>query len=175
MFGKDHESRVLSRGLVMAVVVVLALIALARLEGPESVIPAPAPVPPPAQPVVQVLSPTRIAADAAARPIATVYECEGATEGRVLSDAPCGEGAVVREVIAPNRMDTYMAPRSTASETSRAHSVPHPATPSDDCAGIQLQIDRINKRMRNRYSAREGEWMREKLRELSDRRYRCPR
>jgi hypothetical protein len=46
---------------------------------------------------------------------------------------------------------------------------------SDRCARIDDQIDRINARMRSEYSAPEGEELRERLRKLSDQRWRCSR
>jgi hypothetical protein len=39
------------------------------------------------------------------------------------------------------------------------------------CRSIDDQIDRINARMRQPYTAREGEWYRARLRELDDQRW----
>ena len=47
-------------------------------------------------------------------------------------------------------------------------------TPSkSQCAGIEQRIDDINSRMRAGYSTREGEQLKERLRNLKKQRYEC--
>jgi hypothetical protein len=111
--------------------------------------------------------------------IATVFECNSADQ-RVFSDRPCSEHAQVREVIAPNGMH---ATRAVPSRSAIDRSVPEQPGPGAGgagpiayskesvCASIDDQIDRINARMRQPYTAPEGEWYRERLRSLDNERW----
>jgi hypothetical protein len=111
--------------------------------------------------------------------IARVYECNGAG-GHVLSDRPCSKDAQVREVIAPNRMPAVSATdnsRAAVRTGSRVASVQkssaEPIAPQNDqlCASIEAAIDKINARMRHKYTSFEGENFRQRLRELEDQRW----
>lgn len=114
--------------------------------------------------------------DAPGRPIASVYECWRGGQ-RILSDQPCGADASMREIAEPNRMDAQDT-RSLYEPVTVAHrnrtgewaggSV---GDARDVCDSIQQEMDRINARMRRRYTNQEGEWFRERLRGLSRRRY----
>jgi hypothetical protein len=110
--------------------------------------------------------------------IATVYECNG-DDGHVLSDKPCGDGARTREVAQPNLMP---APQNIGSHRVPAKRDPSRVTPrpgslesvrraDEICASIDTAIDQINARMRHKYTNSEGEYLRQRLRELSDQRW----
>ena len=116
-------------------------------------------------------SPMPAADDQQARATTRIFECEigGA---RVLSDQPCGTNARVREVRAPNLMDAHRAPqneppRYQASPSFR-NSASERAEDSGVCGALEAQIDQINARMRQRYTSREGEWLRDRLRSLKN-------
>jgi hypothetical protein len=112
--------------------------------------------------------------------IAIVYECQGVDQ-RVFSDHPCSDDARVREVIAPNGMRAARvakAARAAVNRTPLDLSIANtgsaePSSRRKDslCKSIDEQIDNINARMRQPYSAAEGEWYRERLRLLDDRRW----
>lgn len=118
-------------------------------------------------------------------PIARLHECERGGQ-LVFSDQPCGSDAEVREVLAPNRMDSqdtsrlYSAPpRSIQIQKLRAQQARRTTSSvkARHCASIQEEIDQINARMRRAYRRWEGEQMRERLRQLSEQRHdaRCIR
>lgn len=108
--------------------------------------------------------------------IARVFECERNGQ-RILSDQPCGTDASVREIAAPNRMraqDTSSLydppPRSIQVQKLRASQ--HQAGSNVSlCASIDREKDWINARMRQPYTSWEGESYRERLRQLSARRW----
>lgn len=70
---------------------------------------------------------------------------------------------------------TYSAPRVT-NQCQSAVSEPRAANQAE-CAYIDQQIDQLNARMRQKYTSRQGEYMRDQLRGLKERRYdlRCGR
>jgi hypothetical protein len=116
--------------------------------------------------------------------IATVYECNG-EDGRVLSDKPCGDDARVREVMQPNLMPgsaNTQSARPSAGDPAKRARTPHASIESSAnrsdkvCASIDAEIDRINARMRHKYSSDQAEVFRRRLRELSDQRWyaKCP-
>lgn len=111
--------------------------------------------------------------------IAAVYECN-AENGRVMSDRPCGDDAEVRHIEMPNLMRAHPKANSSRSATparsTRAGAARAPveygASGNDvRCALIDDQTDQINARMRRGYTSREGEYFRERLRELSAQRW----
>lgn len=127
--------------------------------------------------LVSIKPPEHSRATDAAPAIATVFECAG-PQGRELSDRPCGDDARRVEVAAPNGMLPAQVPsRSNSSSPNnlRARTPPPAAAPnaySDaQCAEIDSAINRINARMRSAYTSQEGEWFRQQLRDLSDRRW----
>jgi hypothetical protein len=108
--------------------------------------------------------------------IARVFECER-DDGRVLSDRPCGDDATVLSIAAPNRMqrqDTSVLyeplPRSIQMQKRRA-AEQRPGGDPSICARIDEEKERINARMRKPYRHREGEYYRERLRQLSAQRW----
>jgi hypothetical protein len=138
--------------------------------------------PPPREPVPQ--QPRQVANSRSAnmgeapRTIARVFECERDGQ-RIISDQPCGEDATIRDIASPNRMqaqDTRSLyappPRSVQVERARALQNGYAAAQrSQICREIDEERDRINARMRKRFTAREGEYFRERLRELSEERW----
>lgn len=110
--------------------------------------------------------------------IGRVFECEQDGQ-RVLSDQPCGADATVREISAPNRMqaqDTSVLyeplPRSIQVQKRRA-ARQRTGSNAVTCARIDEDKDRINARMRQPYTSWEGERLRARLRELSERRWKA--
>lgn len=122
-----------------------------------------------------------------------VYECVENGQ-RVISDRPCSSSAQARTLVVdqPDPRDvarqrqqqwqaqqqagqTYSAPRGTSQQLS-AGPASAPANESA-CAYIDQQIDWLNARMRQKYSSQEGEYLRDQLRALKERRYdlRCGR
>lgn len=106
--------------------------------------------------------------------IAVVYEC--VTDGhRILSDRPCGPAAEIRRVTAPNRMDAqdtrnlYRSNRGASGSYRRSST--RDKLDSAECVSIEERIDAINARMRRGYTGQQGEWYRERLRELSEARH----
>lgn len=179
MFSED-DHRDITFGIVVVAVVVVTLIVVARLRDPT----------PRASREVSAHISDEIAPDspeqeqvadksrASQRTIATVYECPIGNE-RIVSDRPCGPNAEIREIAAPNLMvspDTshlFLSPsQGNAVSSPRASnggsSIPVNAAA---CDAIQRQIDAINARMRQKYTNREGEHYRERLRDLSDARW----
>lgn len=115
--------------------------------------------------------------------IGRVFECQSNGQ-RVFSGRPCGVGAEVREIAAPNRMnrqDTralYQPPPvSIQGQQSRARSGVSGGGNSFVCDSIDEDKKRINARMRQPYTSQEGELFRKRLRRLNERRWeaRCGR
>ena len=110
--------------------------------------------------------------------IGRVFECEQDGQ-RVLSDQRCGADAAVREIAAPNRMqaqDTSVLyeplPRSIQVQKRRAAGQ-RTGSNAAICTQIDEDKDRINARMRQPYTSWEGERLRVRLRELSERRWKA--
>jgi len=116
-----------------------------------------------------------------------VYECV-VNGQRVVSDKPCGPGAQARVLevdqpdprdVARQRQRTWAAQQSgRSSHAPRSSSVgaapvaKEAARPNDAaCASIDQQIEQIDARMRQGYTSQEGEWYRQRLRELKERRH----
>jgi hypothetical protein len=173
------ESRDFAFALITTTVLALGLVAYARWSTPA----AEAPGDVSSQGQLPHLGAARSSRDPP-RPgksavIATVFECETA-DHQVFSDRPCSENAQLREVNAPNGMRPT---RIAASRATMSRSVAERPIPASDnaepsarskhslCKSIDDQIDRINARMRQSYSASEGEWFRENLRRLDDERW----
>ena len=118
-----------------------------------------------------------------------VYECT-VNGQRVVSDRPCAPDAEARVLVIdqPHPQDLARARQqaSSASQASRASSaaVGGGATvgvsgesPNAACAAVDRAIDDLNARMRQRYSAAEGERLRAQWHDLKQQRYdlRCGR
>jgi len=122
-----------------------------------------------------------------------VYECVENGQ-RVISDRPCSSSAQARTLVvdqpdprdvARQRQQQWQAQQqagrtySTRRETSQYQSADTRPRPSNEaaCASIDQQIDWLNARMRQKYSSQEGEYLRDQLRALKERRYdlRCGR
>lgn len=183
MFTEEQDrSDVLTVALgALLVTLLFAGIYLVRRQAPEPVAKSAAmTAPAPTRPRVEVRdAPVKAVSSEA---IAIAYECwrEGQ---RILSDRPCGAGASVREIAAPNRMDAQDARRlySPVAVPSRARGGASTggrlSGTSAVCDSIEAKIDAINARMRQRYTSWDGERFRERLRDLSQQRYeaRCIR
>ncbi len=111
--------------------------------------------------------------------IATVYECND-DNGRVLSDQPCGDDAQVRHIEMPNLMraqpnsnSSRPATPSGSTRTRAARAPIEQGTSRNEarCESIDARINDINARMRQGYTSLEGEYFRQRLRELSDLRW----
>lgn len=109
---------------------------------------------------------------AASAPLQRVYECrDGAT--RVLSDRPCGPDASSR-ALDPQRLNRYTpmpVPNSAPSSTVAVRPVLPGRTPvprQRSCEDLQLEIDRIDSRMRLGYTGKVGEKLRAQRRRLTD-------
>jgi hypothetical protein len=168
MSRKYSDSRNFGLALGAMALVIGGFVVYARWYSPNS-----APVPTTDRPPKQVaeISPPSSAPSGSGLPIiATVYECNG-TAGRVLSDKPCADDAQVREVLAPNSMPTVPVTHSgtTPGRTDQRREPTNRISVA--CSKIDSEIDRINARMREKYSTREGERFRDRLRELSEERW----
>lgn len=109
---------------------------------------------------------------AASTPLQRVYECRDGTT-RVLSDRPCGPDASAR-ALDPRDLNRYSpvpVPHSAPSRTATVLPAPPNRAPSSrqrSCGDIQLEIDRIDSRMRLGYTGRVGEKLRAQRRRLTD-------
>jgi hypothetical protein len=181
MFRKDPESRDFAVGLSLAILVVAGFFAYAHWWAPLSS---------PARGQAGPDGAKRLRMDSSARAdagstgsstgvIASVYECNG-PEGRVLSDQRCAENAQVREVLAPNVMQserssdqrrTAVRAESRVAKVTRSGAAPSARRDDSTCDWIEEEIDAINARMRRAYKNQEGEDFRERLRKLEDQRW----
>lgn len=118
-----------------------------------------------------------------------VYECT-VNGQRVVSDRPCGSGAQARTLVVdqPDPRDVaqqrhrqlqaqQQAARSRTLPSYSSGSAPSTAAPVERsnaaaCAAVDRAIDDLNARMRQRYGAAEGEYLRKRWHELKDQRYR---
>lgn len=122
-----------------------------------------------------------------------VYECV-VNGQRIVSDRPCAAEAQPRTLIvdqpdpadvARQRQQTWAAqqgaPRSSLGSASASGGVPStrsaPASNQAACESIERQIAYIDAQMRQGYRSQEGEWFRDQLRALKERRHdlRCLR
>jgi len=118
-----------------------------------------------------------------------VYECT-VNGQRVIADRPCGSGAQPRTLVVdqPDPREVALqrqrqlqseqqAARSRAAQSYSSRSAPPTAAPAERsnaaaCAAVDRAIDDLNARMRQRYGAAEGEYLRKRWHELKDQRYR---
>jgi hypothetical protein len=168
MARKSSDSRNFGLALGITALVIGGFVVYSRWYAPDSTPAATTDRPP--QRVAEISSPSSVPGGSGIPVIATVYECNG-TAGRVLTDKPCADDAQVRDVLAPNSMPAVPVTRSTPTP-GRSDQNREPANGNRvACWQIDSEIDRINDRMREEYSAREGERLRARLRELSEKRW----
>lgn len=121
-------------------------------------------------------------ATSAARPPLTrdqVWQC--VVNGRTtFSDSPCSNSASVRHLSQVNRMDAVVVPvpaaayNLPASEYSPALADPNTVDDGNDshlCQTLKAEVRAINERMRHAYTLSDGEYLRARLREISDLQY----
>lgn len=110
-------------------------------------------------------------------PLHRVYECRD--DGtRILSDRPCGPDSSLR-ALDPQDLNRYtpvpvphsVAPAPRAPEPDSparpAARLRKPISPPRGCQDLQLQIDRIDSRMRLGYTGKAGEKLRSQRRQLT--------
>jgi hypothetical protein len=171
MARKSSDSRNFGLALGITALVIGGFVVYARWYSPDSA-PAAATTDRLPERVAEISPPSTMPSSSGLPVIATVYECNG-TAGRVLTDKPCADDAQVREVLAPNSMPAVPGTRSVPTPARRAPNR-EPLNGSGNrvvCSQIDSAIDRINDRMREKYSAHEGERLRVRLRELSEQRW----
>lgn len=114
------------------------------------------------------------------RRIRLIYTCH--EDGAVaFSDRPCGEGATLRSIAlavptAPGRAPdtTPRTPAASTRSTSavgerrNADSAPETAPASGRCSKLQAQLDDVDARMRQGYSAREAARLWNRWREIKE-------
>jgi hypothetical protein len=107
-----------------------------------------------------------------------VWEC--AVNGqRTFADAPCGVGSTVRELSPVNRMDptpapppsNYASPNSNYSPAYEPQYSNESTNNAGICEGLDAEVKAIDERMRHRYTNPEGEYYRDRLHKISDRKY----
>lgn len=109
-----------------------------------------------------------------------VWEC--AVNGqKTFSDAPCGVGSTVRELSPVNRMNPTPTPPpntyyANPTDTSYARNYePQYSNESTNnagtCEALDAEVKAINERTRHRYTNPEGEYYRDRLQKISDRKY----
>ena len=109
-------------------------------------------------------------------PIGEVWECQKNGQ-RVFSDAPCEGRSTIRAVSPINRMhpqsiDTDFAP-AVYSRSIEIPALPQPvnfdrAQVESYCANLRMEVNEIYERMRHGYPSPVGDYMRGRLREISD-------
>lgn len=140
---------------------------LGRLERQEMIRAEPTAEPMPSQ----TLRPDVISAAPQARPGAVrVYECTASGQ-KVISDRPCGSGAVERMIDTralntyqetPVRIATAPSPRQRppAVVLTQAPSQPTQSSKDSLCEQLQARIDYINAQTRQKHTSRQGEYWR---------------
>ena len=108
----------------------------------------------------------------------TIYRCT-AESGTVYSDRPCAENANPHE-IDDSRVTVYtpepMVPRATApAKPTKAKRVKAPRLPDSakheaTCAKLEQGLRDVRTKMRTGYGAKEGERLKERRRQLDNRR-----
>jgi hypothetical protein len=109
-----------------------------------------------------------------------VWEC--AVNGqKTFSDAPCGAASTVRELSPVNRMNPTPAPPPTRYYDSPSNpgyaSTYEPQYSNEStnsagtCEALDAEVKAINERMRHPYTNPEGEFYRDRLHKISDRKY----
>jgi hypothetical protein len=110
-----------------------------------------------------------------------VWECV-ANGQKIFSDAPCGVGSTIRELSPINRMNPTRAPPSTTYNTNPpdpgyaapTYELPYSnesANNAGTCEALDAEVKAINERMRHHYTNPEGEYYRDRLHKISDRKY----
>lgn len=108
----------------------------------------------------------------------TIYRCSD-ERGTVYSDRPCAENADPHE-IDDSRVTVYTpeptAPRATASarptksKRAKAARLPDPAKHDATCAKLEQGLRDVRTKMRTGYGVKEGERLKERQRQLDQRR-----
>lgn len=109
--------------------------------------------------------------------VVTVYQCEQNGQ-KVMSDRPCGPGAVTLTVDA-SRLSTYQPVPAAPVDMDRYRTLVEvppsagsagagPKANASKCAAIQDWIDRINAAMRQGYTSQQGEWLRAEWRRAKE-------
>lgn len=180
MFTEDNDHWDIAFGVIVVGIIITGLIVAANKRESKTAESLPPMAVTSAEPPTNNDLITAPARPSSSHIIATVYEC--VIDGqRVMSDHPCSPDARVREIQAPNRMDPqdtsrlYDRPPSSAgyaysSPRSRDTGSSVPVS-GRSCDAIQAAIDTINARMRQKYTSREGEQYRERLRQLREARW----
>jgi hypothetical protein len=109
-----------------------------------------------------------------------VWECV-VNGQKTFADAPCGVGSAVRELSPVNRMNPTPAPPPTRyydspsnpgyASTNEPQYSNEPANSAGTCEALDAEVKAINERMRHRYANPEGEYYRDRLHKISDRKY----
>jgi hypothetical protein len=108
-----------------------------------------------------------------------VWECVSNGQ-KTFSDAPCGVASTVRELSPVNRMNSTPAPPPSnyANPPNPNYSPAYEPEYSNEstknagiCEGLDAEGKAINERMRHPYTNPEGEYYRDRLHKISDRKY----
>jgi hypothetical protein len=108
-----------------------------------------------------------------------VWECV-VNGQKTFSDAPCGVGSTVRELSPVNRMNptptpppgNYVNPPSPNYSPAYEPQYSNESTSNAGlCEGLDAEVKAINERTRHRYTNPEGEYYRDRLHKISDRKY----
>jgi hypothetical protein len=108
-----------------------------------------------------------------------VWECV-VNGQKNFSDVPCGVGSIVRELSPINRMDPTptLPPSNYANPRNPNYSPAYEPQYSNEstsnagtCEGLDAEVKAINERTRHRYTNPEGEYYRDRLHKISDRKY----
>ena len=107
---------------------------------------------------------------------ATIYRCTDQT-GTVYSDRPCAENAAPHQiddsrvtVYKPPPMSSTTSAKSTKAKRAKAGRLPDPAKHEAGCARLEQGLRDVRTKMRTGYSAKEGERLKERQRQLDRRR-----
>lgn len=117
-----------------------------------------------------------IANDPPKLPTGEVWECQK-NGHRVFSDVPCEGGSTIREVSAINRMQSQsIEPDPTTAAYYSSIKIPAlpPSVNFDHaqvesyCTNLRMEVNEIYERMRHGYPSSVGDYMRGRLRAISD-------
>ena len=107
---------------------------------------------------------------------ATIYRCPDQT-GTVYSDRPCAENAAPHQiddsrvtVYKPPPMSSTTSAKPTKAKRAKAGRLPDPAKHEAACARLEQGLRDVRTKMRTGYSAKEGERLKERQRQLDNRR-----
>jgi hypothetical protein len=168
-------------GIVAAVVAAGLYIAAIQNDGARNDrIPARATdAPSPSNPSPTTLDRKVASAKPSGLPATHVWECTMGGQ-RIFSDSPCGDRSTVRQLNEINRMDaTPVSPPVTYSNSPDPGYAPDNLDqftaqgPNDSvvCEGFKEEVNAIHERMRHPYTNPEGNYLRGRLHEISDRQY----